>query len=75
MSESDDMVLETDDMLSWEMEEFGKGYHNAIMQFQKKYNLGRKKASMKPQQINPIREPQHMNLVRKTQRRKFQGEH
>jgi hypothetical protein len=66
MRENDDIMLETDDTLSWEMEEFRKGYHNAIMQFQKKYNLRRKKASTEPQQTNPIREPQQMNPIRKT---------
>jgi hypothetical protein len=40
MSENDDIMLETDDTLSWEIEEFRKGYHNAIMQFQKEYNSG-----------------------------------
>jgi hypothetical protein len=35
----DDMILEMDDAPSWETEEFRKGYQNAIMQFQKKYNL------------------------------------
>jgi hypothetical protein len=57
MRENDDIMLETDDTLSWEMEEFRKGYHNAIMQFQKKYNLRSRKASTEPQQTNPIREP------------------
>jgi len=36
MSENDNIMLETDDTLSWEMEEFKKGYRNAIIQFQKK---------------------------------------
>jgi hypothetical protein len=30
---NDGMILETYDALSWEMEEFKKGYQNAIMQF------------------------------------------
>jgi hypothetical protein len=58
MLEIDDAWIgETNDVLSWEMEEFKKGYQNAIMQFQKKYNLGRKEASIEPQQTNPIRKP------------------
>jgi hypothetical protein len=57
MIENDDIMLETDDTLSWEMKEFMKGYHNAIMQFQKKYNLRNRNTSVKPQQMNPIREP------------------
>jgi hypothetical protein len=44
MRENEDIMLETDDMLSWETEEFRKGYRNAIMQFQKKYNLRSRKA-------------------------------
>ena len=39
------------------MEEFRKGYQNAIMQFQNKYNLKSKEASTEPQQTNPIRKP------------------
>jgi hypothetical protein len=66
MSENDNIMLEMDDTLSWEIEEFRKGYHNAIMKFQKQYNLRRKKASMKPQLKNPIRDPQQMNSIRKT---------
>jgi hypothetical protein len=57
MSENFDIMMETDDTLSSETEEFRKGYHNAIMQFQKKYNLRNRKASIEPQQTNPIREP------------------
>jgi hypothetical protein len=53
----DDMILETDDALSWETEEFRKGYHNAIMQFQKKYNLWSKDTPVESQQTNPIRKP------------------
>jgi hypothetical protein len=51
------MIGETDDALSWETKEFRKGYQNAIMQFQKKYNLRSKGASTEPQQTNPIRKP------------------
>jgi hypothetical protein len=57
MSENDDIMLEMDDTLSWETKEFRKGYHNAIMQFQKQYNLRSKKAPTEPQQTNPIRKP------------------
>jgi hypothetical protein len=53
----DDMILEMDDAPSWETEEFRKGYQNAIMQFQKKYNLWSKDAPAEPQQTNPIRKP------------------
>ena len=31
MRENDDIMMEMDDTLSLEMEEFKKGYHNAIM--------------------------------------------
>jgi hypothetical protein len=31
MRENDDILLDTDDTLSWEMEEFKKVYRNAIM--------------------------------------------
>jgi hypothetical protein len=58
MNRNDDIILETDDMLSWETKEFRKGYHNAIMKFQTQYNLRRRKTSTEPQQMNPIREPQ-----------------
>jgi hypothetical protein len=51
---NDAWIGETDDVLSWETKEFRKGYQNAIMQFQKKYNCGRKEASTEPQQANPI---------------------
>jgi hypothetical protein len=62
MRENDDIMLETDDTLSWETKEFRKGYHNAIMQFQKKYNLRSKKASSRKSHKgasteNPIRKP------------------
>jgi hypothetical protein len=41
--ETDDgMILETDDAPSWEMEEFRKGYQNAIMQFQRSTTSGAK---------------------------------
>jgi hypothetical protein len=43
--------------VSWETKEFRKGYQNAIMQFQKKYNLRSKEAPTEPQQTNPIRKP------------------
>jgi len=33
------IILEIDDALSWEKQEFRKGYMNTIMQFQNKYNL------------------------------------
>jgi hypothetical protein len=56
MLETDDAWMgENDDKMSWEMKEFKKGYQNAIMQFQKKYNLRSKEASIEPQQANPIR--------------------
>jgi hypothetical protein len=48
LDENDGFMLETDDMLSSEMEEFKKGYHNAIMQFQNQYNLRSKKTSADP---------------------------
>jgi ribonuclease HI len=65
MSQNDDFMLETDDawfgetddVLSWETKEFRKGYQNAIMQFQKKYNLRNKEAHTEAQQTNPIRKP------------------
>jgi hypothetical protein len=69
MGRNDDIMLETDDTLSWETKEFRKGYHNSIMQFQKKYNLRRRKASAEPQQMNPIREPQATSLSRADQRK------
>jgi hypothetical protein len=53
----DDMILKTDDASSWETEEFRKGYQNAIMQFQKKYNLRSKDVPVESQQTNPIRKP------------------
>jgi hypothetical protein len=34
-----------------------KGYHNAIMQFQKQYNLKRNKAPTEPQRTKPISKP------------------
>jgi hypothetical protein len=50
MLETDDAWIgETDDVLSWETKEFRKGYQNAIMQFQKIYNLRSKEASNKLQ--------------------------
>jgi hypothetical protein len=49
MRENDDIMLEMDGTLSWEIEEFRKGYHNTIMQFQKQYNLRSKKAPTEPQ--------------------------
>jgi hypothetical protein len=58
MIKNDDIMMEMDDMLSWETNKFKKGYNDVIMQFQKKYNLRRKKESMEPQQTNPIKEPQ-----------------
>jgi hypothetical protein len=51
------MILETDDAPSWEMEEFRKGYQNAIMQFQKKYNLRSKDVPAELQQMNSIKKP------------------
>jgi hypothetical protein len=48
MRKNDDMMLETDDTLSQETKEFRKGYHNAIMQFQKKYNLRIKEVPTEP---------------------------
>jgi len=45
MSGNDDIMLKTNDTLSWEIEELRKGYRNAIMKFQKKYNLGRRNMS------------------------------
>jgi hypothetical protein len=35
MDANDKFMQENDDMLSSEKEEFGKGYHNAIMKLQK----------------------------------------
>jgi len=50
MLEIDDACIgETDETLSWETEEFKKGYQNAIMQFKKRYNLRSKESSTKPQ--------------------------
>jgi hypothetical protein len=46
-----------DDVSSWEIEEFKKGYQNVIMQFQKKYNLQSKDVPLEPQKMNPIRKP------------------
>jgi hypothetical protein len=56
--ETDDgMILETDDAPSWEMEEFKKGYQNAIMQFQKKYNLWSKDVPVEPKQTDSVKKP------------------
>jgi hypothetical protein len=52
-----DMILEMDDVSSWDIEEFRKGYQNTIMQFQKKYNLWINDTPIEPQQTNPIRKP------------------
>jgi hypothetical protein len=45
-------------MLSSETKEFRKGYHNAIMQLQKQYNLRSKKAPANLPKANPTRELQ-----------------
>jgi hypothetical protein len=61
--ETDDgMILETDDAPSWETEEFKKGYQNAIMQFQKKYNLWSKDVPVKPKQIDSVKQPKRTCL-------------
>jgi hypothetical protein len=53
----DDMIIEIDDVSSWEMKYFSLGYQNAIMKLQKKYNLWRKDLPTESQQMNPIRNP------------------
>ena len=58
MDANDKFMQENDDMLSSEKEEFGKGYHNAIMQLQKQYNLRSKRAPANLPKANPIRELQ-----------------
>jgi hypothetical protein len=56
--ETDDgMILETDDAPSWETKEFKKGYQNAIMQFQKKYNLRSKDVPAKLKQTDSVKKP------------------
>jgi hypothetical protein len=48
MDADDGVMMEIDDKLSSETEEFRKGYHNSIIQCQKKYNLRRRKESTEP---------------------------
>jgi hypothetical protein len=57
MGVNDGFMLETDDTLSSEKNEFRKGYHNAIMQFQKKYNLRSRKMHAGPPNTNPTKDP------------------
>jgi hypothetical protein len=61
MDTNDGIMLEIEDTLSSKIEEFNKGYHKEIMKFQKKYNLGSRKTSAEPHQMNPTREPQANN--------------
>jgi hypothetical protein len=56
MDENDGFMLETDETLSSEMEEFRKGYRNAIMQFQNKYNLRSRTTHAEPPKTNPTKE-------------------
>jgi hypothetical protein len=58
MDVNDGFMFETDDMLYLETEEFRKGYHNAIMQFQNKYNLRSRKTPVEPPKTNPTKEHQ-----------------
>jgi len=51
----DGMILEIDDAPSWETEEFNKGYHNDIMEFQKKYNLWSKYAPVELKQTDSVK--------------------
>jgi hypothetical protein len=55
MDVHDEFMQENDDMLSSEKKEFRKGYHNAIMQLQKQYNLRSKKVPANIPKANPIR--------------------
>jgi hypothetical protein len=48
MDVNDGIMLDTDDTFSSETEEFRKGYHNAIIQFQKKCNMRSKNTFVKP---------------------------
>jgi hypothetical protein len=48
-------MQENDDMLSSKIEYFRKGYHNAIMNLQKQYNLISKKAPTNLPKVNPTR--------------------
>jgi ribonuclease HI len=69
MDENDKFMQENDDMLSMETKEYKKGYQNAIMQFQKQYNLRNKKVLANPQKGNPTKEPQ-ANLPSSSQPKK-----
>jgi hypothetical protein len=55
---NDGFTLDTDDTLSSETKEFRNGYHNAIMQFQKKYNLKSINTPTEPPKTNPTKETQ-----------------
>jgi hypothetical protein len=57
MDVNDGFMLENDDTLSSETKEFRKGYHNAIMQFQKKYNLRVKRRLQSLRRQIPQRNP------------------
>jgi hypothetical protein len=69
MDANDKFMQENDDMLSMETKEYKKGYQNAIMQFQKQYNLRNKKVPANPPKGNPTREPQ-VNLPSSSQPKK-----
>jgi hypothetical protein len=58
MDANDKFMQDNDDMLSLETKEFRKGYHNAIMQLQKQYNLRSKKVPANLPKENPTRELQ-----------------
>jgi hypothetical protein len=55
---NDGMILKIDDAPSWEMDEFKKGYQNAIMNSQKKYNLWSKDAPAEPKQTDSVKQPE-----------------
>jgi hypothetical protein len=54
---NDGMILKTDDAPLWKTGEFKKGYQNAIMQFQKKYNLWSKDAPIESRQTDSMNGP------------------
>jgi hypothetical protein len=69
IEENDKFMQERNDMLLMETKEYKKGYQNAIMQFQKQYNLRNKKVLANPQKGNPPKEPQ-ANLPSSSQPKK-----
>jgi hypothetical protein len=57
MDANDGFLMDIDDTLSSKTKEFKKGYHNVIMQFQKKYNPRSRNTSAEPSKTNPTKEP------------------